>query len=326
MSISKRLRIILQVGFLIVLVLSLANCGPAAGNQPTSSIVIVIPEDPFNFNAAVGDTGYDALVMHMTLLGLTGLDPDGNVYPQLAAELPTVDNGGVLVDEEAGTMDVSWRLRDDVFWADGQPVTTDDVIFTYEAITNPDTGTWILGIDYVDGIDKIDDHSFVIHFNTLYPGYLTLFGGEQIVIWPKHYCQADQGFTAWDCGRNPLSDGPYLLKEWVTGDHLTFERNSTYIEKGKPQIANVVVKIVPDATVRVTMMRQGDADVLMWATEQVADDLKNEANVKVSISTSGRWVMRLFMNLAAKGSTDLVADPNPFFFRRERASGSPPGD
>jgi len=311
MSISKRLRAIMQVGFLIVLVLGLANCGPAGGNQQTSSIIIVIPEDPFNFNAAVGDTGYDALVMHMTLLGLTGIDPDGNVYPQLAAELPTVDNGGVLVDEEAGTMAVIWRLRDDIFWADGQPVTTDDVIFTYEAITDPETGTWIEGIDYVDGVEKIDDYSFVIHFNTLYPGYLTLFGGEKIVIWPAHFCNADQGFTSWDCGRNPLSDGPYLLKEWVTGDHLTFESNPKYFETGKPQNANVIVKIVPDATVRVTMMRQGDADVLMWATEQVADDLKNEANVKVSISTSGRWVMRLFMNLAAKGSMDPVADPNP---------------
>jgi len=294
------------------MLIGLANCGPAGGKQQVDTIVIVIPEDPYNFNAAIGDTGYDALVMHMTMLGLTGIDPDGTIYPQLAAELPNIDNGEVVVDEEAYTMDVTWKLRSDVMWADGTPVTADDVVFTYEAITNPETGTWIEGIDYVEGVEKIDDHTVVVHFNTLYPGYLTLFGGEKIVIWPQHFCSADQGFTAWDCGRDPLSDGPYILKEWTTGDHLAFERNPKYYEAAKPQVPNVIVKIVPDATVRVTMMREGDADVLMWATEQVADELKNEANVKVSISHTGRWVMRLFMNLAAKGSTDPLADPNPY--------------
>jgi peptide/nickel transport system substrate-binding protein len=187
------------------------------------------------------------------------------------------------------------------------------VIFTYEAIINPDTGSWIPGLDLVTGVDKIDDHKFVVHFSGILPSYLTLFGGRQVVIWPKHYCKAEQGFQAWDCGREPLSDGPYTLQEWVTGDHLTFVRNPKYFEQGKPQIDKVVVKIVPDATVRETMMRQGDADILMWSTEQVSNALKNDPNVTISISPTSRYVMRLFMNLAAKGSTDPAADPNPFF-------------
>jgi peptide/nickel transport system substrate-binding protein len=284
---------------------------PATSTEKT--ITIVIPEDPPSFNAVVADTGYDALVMHMTLLGMAGIDPDGKVYPELAAELPTVENGGVLVDENAGTMDVTWKMRTDVNWADGTPVTADDVIFTYKAITDPVTGTWIPGIDTVSGVDKVDDHTFVVHFKSIYPSYLTLFGNRQVVIWPAHYCKAEQGFQNWDCGREPLSDGPYKLEEWVTGDHLTFVRNPNFYQSGKPEIDKVIVKIVPDATVREVMMRQGDADILMWATEQVADNLKDAANVKVSISPSNRFVMRLFINLAAKGSTDSKAHPNPFF-------------
>jgi peptide/nickel transport system substrate-binding protein len=134
-----------------------------------------------------------------------------------------------------------------------------------------------------------------------------------VVIWPKHFCKAEQGFQNWDCSRQPLSDGPYILKEWVTGDHLSFVRNPKYFEPGKPQIDSLIIKIVPDATVRETMLRQGDADILMWATEQVADNLKNDTNVKISISPSNRFVMRLFINLAAKGSTDPTKHPNPFF-------------
>ncbi len=289
---------------------ALATAAPAAG---TTSITVIIPEDPPNFNAVISDTGYDALVMHMTLLGMTGIDPEGNIFPVLAIELPSVENGGVVVDENTGTMDVTWKMRQDVTWADGTPVTADDVLFTYEAIKDPTNGFAIPGLDQVTGIDKVDNYTFVVHFSSIYPSYLTFLGGRQIVLWPKHFCKLEQGYTAWDCGRNPLSDGPYILQEWVTGDHLIFVRNPKYFEPGKPKIDQIIVRIVPDASVRETMMRQGDADLLMWATEQVANDLKDASDVKLSISPTSRWVMRLFINLAAKGTTDPVTHPNPFF-------------
>jgi peptide/nickel transport system substrate-binding protein len=288
-----------------------ADTQPAANGQQ-SSITIVIPEDPPSFNPVISDTGYDALVKNLVLLGLTGVDAHGQVYPVLAAELPTEANGGVKISQDSSTMDVTWKLRSDVTWADGEPVTADDVVFTYEALVKPDTGAWVEGIDSVQGLEKIDAHAFVIHFNAIYPGYLTLFGGVKGAIWPKHYCQADEGFSAWACARQPLSDGPYSLKEWVTGDHLTFVRNPKYFEPGKPQIEKIVVRIVPDLAVRETMLRQGDADVIMWANEQIVNGLASEPKVKVSLSQSSRFVMRLFMNLAAKGTTDPVASPNPF--------------
>jgi peptide/nickel transport system substrate-binding protein len=313
MQIIKQLKTLALIIALVALAITLAACGQKQAAGTESTVVIVIPEDPPSFNAIVGDTGYDAMVMHMTMLGLTAIDPSGSIYPQLASELPTLENGGVVIDQENWTMDVTWKLRNNVKWSDGKPVTSDDVVFTYEAITNPETGAWIDGIDYVDSVEKIDDTTFVVHFNYVYPGYLTVFGGERVVIWPSHYCSAEQGFMAWDCGRQPLSDGPFILEEWVTGDHMTFKRNPAYYETGKPGIDKVIVQIVPDDSVRKTMMLQGDADVLMWATEQIADELKNASNVNLSISDTNRWVMRLFFNLAARGSIDPVADPNPFF-------------
>jgi peptide/nickel transport system substrate-binding protein len=274
-------------------------------------VVIVIPEDPPSFNAMIEDTGYDTLVMKLVLLGLAEMDPNGNIFPELAASLPTLENGDVVQDEQAGTMDVTWRLRQDVVWQDGEPVTADDVVFTYEAIVNPDTGSWIPGLDYIDGVEKVDNYSVIVHYNTIYPGYLLQFGGEQVVIWPHHYCDAAQGFVAWDCARQPLSDGPYMLEEWQVGDHLTFARNPRYYQTGKPSIDRVIVRIVPDATVRKTMLTQGDADVFVWVTEAIATDLIGVPNVTVSVSPNSRWVMRLFPNLAARGTVDPVASPHP---------------
>ena len=109
--------------------------------------------------------------------------------------------------------------------------------------------------------------TFVVHYNTVYPGYLTQFGGEQIAIWPEHYCDHDQDFVSWDCGRDPLSSGPFVLKEWVEGDHLTLERNPNYYQEGKPYIDEVIIQIVPEQPVRNTMMLEGDADLNFWLDE-----------------------------------------------------------
>jgi peptide/nickel transport system substrate-binding protein len=295
---------------------------PSTGVQPTSlpaptatqgksSITMVIAQDPPSFNATIEQSGYDVLVMELVMLGLADLDVDGNAYPELAAELPTIEDGDVVVDEDNGIMDVTWKLRQDVKWSDGTPVTADDVVFTYNAIVDPVNGYWIPGIDYVDSVEKTDDYTVVVHYNTIYPGYLTQFGGYLMAIWPAHYCDANQGFTQWDCGREPLSDGPYVLTEWVAGNHMTFARNPYYFEAGKPAIDEIVVQIIPDENVRKQMLIQGDADLDMWTTEPVIAELQNESNVVVSLSPYTRWVMRIVFNLAAKGTTDPVATPHP---------------
>jgi peptide/nickel transport system substrate-binding protein len=297
----------------VLIATSLLGCQQKApsSSQAQKNITIVIPEDPPSFNPIITDTGYDALVMELVMLGLSDIDPDGNVFPELAAELPTKENGGVVVDDTAGTMSVTWKMRKDVQWADGKPVTADDVIFTYDAIVNPETGGWIPGIDYIGSVDKVDDYTFTVNYTAIYPAYLTQFGGEQVAIWPAHYCDASQGFASWDCARKPLSDGPFVLSEWVSGDHMTFVRNEIYFEKGKPAIDKITISIVPDQTVRKTMLINGDATLDMWTTEPVIADLKGNPNVEVNPSPTNRFVMRIFFNLAAKGTTDPLATPHP---------------
>jgi peptide/nickel transport system substrate-binding protein len=276
-----------------------------------TSIVIAIPEDPAGFNPYVSDTGYEQLLMELVMIGLTDLDAEGNLFLELAAELPTVENGAVVVDEDAWSMDVTWTLRDDIYWADGEPVTADDVVFTWNAIADPETGIWAEGIDYTDSIEKIDDYSFVVHYWTVYPNYQLHFGAENFVVWPEHYCDASQGFVAWECNRAPLSSGPYILEEWESGDHLTFGANPGYYEEGKPYIDRIVVQIVPERSVIKAMMIQGDADVYMWLTPTDIEELKVEPGINITFSPTTRWVMRLFPNLAAKGSIDPEAEPHP---------------
>ena len=278
-----------------------------------TSITMVVAQEPTGFNGLVTDTGYEQLVGELVYLAVSEIDPQGDIYPELAAEIPTLENGGVVLDEENWTMDVTWKLRDDITWADGEPVTADDVVFTWNAITDPEKGIWVDGVDYTDSVEKIDDYSFVVHYNTVFPGYRTQFGGENFAVYPEHFCEAEQGFTAWDCNRKPLSDGPYILKDWQTNDYLLFERNPSYYEEGKPAIDQIIVKVVPEESVRKTMMMEGDADVNMWLTVASVAELEGQPGVYVSHAPTQRWVMRLIPNLAKRGTIDASAEPHPIF-------------
>lgn len=314
-------RTLLFLTFTVILALAMTSCGPAAQPSGTEepapaagsekSITIVIAEDPPSFNPMVADTGYDALVMELVLLGMTDVDPNGVVFAELAADLPTVENGGVTIDEDAGTMSVTWKMRQDIQWQDGEPVNADDVLFTWTAISDPVNGTWIPGIDYIDSLEQLSQYSFVVNYNTIYPGYLTQFGGEQIAIWPSHYCKLEQGFLAWDCGREPLSDGPFVLNDWIEGDHMTFHKNDNFYLAPKPDLDQVIVQIVPDDAVRKTMMLNGDADIDMWINTNTVKNLEGSDVAKVSLSPTDRWVMRLYFNLAEKGTVDASATPHP---------------
>ena len=119
---------------------------PAADDTAAmTSITILIPDNPVAFNGINTDTGYEQALGEMVMLSLADVDPNGNVIPELAVEIPTIENGGVVFDEDAWTMTATWKLRDDVYWADGEQVTADDVIFTWDALSKQMPGSlpWI---------------------------------------------------------------------------------------------------------------------------------------------------------------------------------------
>jgi len=312
---DKKFRTLILLVLVSLLTSSLLGCQTTAATPAAEkkTATILISEDPPSFNPLVTDTGYDYLAMELVLLGLTDIDPNGQVFAELASELPTTENGGVVVDDEAGTMSVIWKLRQDVSWADGEPLTAKDVLFTWDAISNPETGTWMPGIDSIESVEQIDDYSLVVNYASIYPAYLTQFGGELIAIWPAHYCDAEQGYMTWDCNRQPLSSGPFVLQEWVQGDHLTFIKNEKYFgaAEGKPNLDQIIVQIVPDATSRKQQMLNGNGDIDMWINENTIKDLEGSDVVKVSISPSDRWVTRLWLNNAAKATVDASATPHP---------------
>ena len=91
---------------------------------------------------------------------LAAWDPDGNLAPVLAAEIPDIENGGVAPDG----MSVTWKLKKDVQWHDGQPFTADDVVFTGEYAADPATASTTIG-NYRDiKVEKVDPLTVRVRF------------------------------------------------------------------------------------------------------------------------------------------------------------------
>jgi peptide/nickel transport system substrate-binding protein len=133
---------------------------------------------------------------------LTSVNLDGERIPILAAEIPSVANGGHAPD---GTWTI-WHLKQGVVWHDGAPFTADDVVFTWEYATDPATGATTRGsYEQIRRIEKLDDHTVKVVFTEPTPLWYVVAG----MILPRHHFAEYKGQNA----RNV----PYNLKPVGTG-------------------------------------------------------------------------------------------------------------
>jgi len=119
--------------------------------------------------------------------GLLSVTPDMKYIPDLAEQIPTLDNGGVVPNGNG--MDVTWKLFPGMFWSDGQPINCDDIKGTWQWVMNKDNsglagGT--VGWQDVTGVDGGKGTDCVMHFAKIYEGYLTLVSP----LLPAHYITA----------------------------------------------------------------------------------------------------------------------------------------
>ncbi|MCP4350330.1 MAG: peptide ABC transporter substrate-binding protein [Desulfobacterales bacterium] len=140
---------------------------------------------------------------------LASFGNDGNLVPFLAADIPSLENGG-LTDGKS----VIWKLKKNVRWSDGEPFTAADVCFTYEFITNPEVGAAsAIVYETVENVTALDDYTVKINFREVTPAWYLPFVGIYGMILPKHKFEAYNGSNALEAPVNmiPVSTGPYYV-------------------------------------------------------------------------------------------------------------------
>src|SRR6266566_3454038 len=116
-------------------------------------------------------------------------DPEGNLVPVLAAEVPSLQNGAVARDGRS----VTWKLKKNVQWHDGKPFTADDVVFNWEYAADPASACTTSGTYKEIKVDKVDGHTVKITFPKPTPFWADPFVGVRGMIIPKHLFEGVKG-------------------------------------------------------------------------------------------------------------------------------------
>jgi peptide/nickel transport system substrate-binding protein len=177
---------------------------------------------------------------------LAAWDPDGNLVPVLAAEIPDIENGGLAPDG----MSVTWKLKKDVQWHDGQPFTSDDVVLNWEYAADPATAATTIGSYRDIKVEKIDPLTVRIRFDKPTPFWADAFvGGLTGMIIPKHAFESYKGGKSREAPANlrPVGTGPYRIVDFKPGDLIRGERNPAYHEPNRPYFDAIEVKGGGDA-------------------------------------------------------------------------------
>ncbi|MCC6313183.1 MAG: hypothetical protein IT337_04160, partial [Thermomicrobiales bacterium] len=258
-------------------------------------------EEPDTLNPLIGQTTIAVQVSLAILEGLAYNDPDGNFQPQLAAELPTLENGGVSADLKT----VTWKLRPDVLWSDGEPFTSEDVKFTWEAARDAANGS-AFASDYalIENIETPDPLTVVVTYSEFNAGYLDQFPW----VFPKHAAGPAEAMKDWDFNRSPIGTGPFKVQEWAPGEFIATVRNENYREEGKPYLDGINFLIVPAEEARTARMTQGDAHVMLWAGEEAAQQILDSGMGEERVAP-GVWVVQMHFNLSKPFDGDPGATP-----------------
>jgi peptide/nickel transport system substrate-binding protein len=286
-----------------------ATTQPATAGEPVrgGTVVFIIPEEPPFLNMYMTTAAVVRQVADATsTTTLTLVDPNGDFQPVLATEIPTVDNGGLSADY----LTVTWKLKPDLKWSDGEPFTSDDIKFTWEVISNPASGaTSTSGFDLITDIETPDDLTAIVHYSTPYVGYILQFGDG---IFPRHAAGTPETMTTWEWNTNPVGMGPFVVTEWVSGDSITMEPNPNYFQEGKPYLNQLIFKIVPEAAAQTAMMKTGEAQVHLWPGENKQEYDSLLAGVAEQVLVPGLWNAALDFNLSKPFDGDPTATvPHP---------------
>ena len=218
---------------------------------------------------ATGTKDQDASRIFYEPLG--AFDPDGNVVPVLAAEVPSAANGGIAKD---GTS-VVWNLKKNVLWHDGKPFTADDVVFTWEYNADPATASVFQG-NYGDleRVEKLDSHSVKIVFKKPTPFWADIFCGYRGMIIPKHLFGSFKGDKSREAPTNlkPVGTGPYRFVDFKPGDVVRGELNPSYHQANRPFFDTIEMKGGGDAVSAARAVLQTGEYDYAWNL-QVEDDI-----------------------------------------------------
>ena len=269
---------------------------------------------PTILNPHLATGAKDADASRIFYEGLVSFDPDGTFVPNLTAEIPTIENGGVARDG----LSVIVKLKKGVQWHDGKPFTADDVVFTWEYIMDPATAATTSGA-YRDiaRIDRPDSHTVKIVYKSPNPFWAKAFSS----IIPRHVFAPFKGARSREAPANlkPVGTGPYRYADFKPGDLVRAEVFPGYHEPNWPFFDRLEMKGGGDAVSAARAVIQTGEYDFAW-NMQVEDDvlrrMEQGGKGRLDIAWGGS-IEQILFNFSdplkeVDGERSSVKAPHPF--------------
>jgi peptide/nickel transport system substrate-binding protein len=222
--------------------------------------------------ASIGDASYlNPILASDSASG----DINGYVYNGLVKYDKNLKLVGDLAESwniSDGGLAITFHLRKNVNWHDGEPFTSEDVKFTYEKLIDHNTRTPYAS-DYlmVDRLEIIDPYTVRIIYKEPFSPGLESWG---MGIIPQHIFEKGD-FNNHPANRHPIGTGPYKFVEWKTDERIVLEVNEDYFE-GRPYIDRIIYRIVPDQAVQFLELRKGTIDTMGLTPDQFQKEAVSE--------------------------------------------------
>jgi peptide/nickel transport system substrate-binding protein len=274
----------------------------AANADASGQLVLAFSQEPTVFNPLMPHIEVDEGLYYSVFDTLFDFDPDGAFFPILAAEVPTVANGGISADG------LQWKLqlKEGVTWHDGTPFTAEDVKFSLELPMDPDFRSFrSTGYKFMTNITVVSDTELTWEMSEPFAPMAAILASTYII--PKHAFDGVDDKNNAPFNNAPIGTGPFKFKKRMAGDHIELDANADYHMDG-PFLKTLIIKYVPDLNVMYTQFKSGDIDVvgIQWITpDNMVEAQKLEGKV-VTVAGSSTFESIGFNNTRPQFQDPIV--------------------
>lgn len=283
------------IGMILVFKLLLLALSPisifAQAETPRygGTIVVGTTSDPQTLNSALHTSSVEHIVDSKIFEALIWFDLDYTPQPRLA-ESWTISPDGLTY---------TFNLIRNATWHDGEPFTSADVKFSFEEVLMKYNPAGKIYFEVIETVETPDPYTAVLKLSKPFPSLIFFLSPMYASIVPKHIYEGTDIMNNPRNFEDPVGTGPFIFEKWVKGDHITLVRNPNYYRKGQPYLDKVVYKIIPDPTMMVVTLINGEIDYLpLYLRADDVDRIKETANLVFHPgSASGGPAYQMLINL-----------------------------
>ena len=262
------------------------------------NVSIIYWQAPSILNPFLSGGTKDVESASLVIEPLARYNEKGALVPWLAAEIPTVANGGVSADLTS----ITWKIAPGITWSDGSAFTSADVVFTANYCMHPEGGcAQLTKFEGVTNVEALDDLTVKVSFDKSTPvPYGPFVGGESPIIQAAQFadCLGAKAPECTEANFNPIGTGPFVVDEFRPNDVISMSANPNYRDPAKPAFATLTFKGGGDATAAGrAVMETGEFDYA-WNLQLAPDVIAKmqEGGKGTPVAGFGPLVERLMLN------------------------------